>query len=330
VTDVLPATPSFLSTPDDDYEIADESLSDGRDWDSSTILRELQHHLAQGLIHTYEVGRRLLWTKRQLGHGAFQVWCEENLDIGRFTRQRCMQVAVFFCRHPGLLRQLGSTSVKKVLALQSLPQADLEALEAGGTLAGGLSAVEAAQLPYVELKKIVEDLRGERDKLIADNQRLQSDLSEEKIRVADATNPKKLAAENTDGKRLERLEKAYQEYRDAQLRLTLLQDELAQLIVDDREAMAQGSDKRVASPQLHQAVALVFPSMEHLGRHSHERWRTLVGEAVADAEYVEALRAANALGAPYSPDLVTALPGFDDSTVVSIGSGDRRPKAPRK
>lgn len=328
--DVVPTTTSFLATPDDDYEIVDERLSDGRDWDSSTILRELQHHLAQGLIHTYEVGRRLLWTKRQLGHGAFQEWCEEHLDLAASARRRCMQVAVFFCRHPGLLRQLQDTSVKKILALQSLPKADLEALEAGGTLAGGLSAVEAAQLPYVELKKLVDGLCEERDRLISDNQRLQVDLSEEKIRVADATNPKKLAADNSDGKRLERAEKAYQEYRQALLRLDLLAEELAPLIADDREAIARGDSRRVASPELHQATSMIFASVGTLGRHSHERWRQLVGEAAAGAEYAEALHEANGLGAPYAPELRTVLPSFDEGEVVSIGSGSPRPKAPRK
>ena len=67
--------------PVDALDIALEyrHLSDGRIWDDHLVATEIYSYFQQGVRCAYEIGRRLLWAKAVLPHGAFSAWGQEHL-----------------------------------------------------------------------------------------------------------------------------------------------------------------------------------------------------------------------------------------------------------
>lgn len=186
-----PSTPLTI-VPPHETEVLDpidtalrlEPYSDGRIWESATVLTEILAHTESMLRSSYEVGRRLLWTKEILGHGAFMTWCEANLPFSIRTVQNYMRIARFFVDHPGALRQLAKAGVKKTLLLTTLPSADIDDLLAGGQIADA-DIEDLADVPYLELKKAVEKLRKEKDALEEKTASLEGDLERTRSVIAD-------------------------------------------------------------------------------------------------------------------------------------------------
>ncbi len=135
-----------------------EPYSDGRIWEEHVVLAEIICH-TETIIHSaYEIGRRLIWTKEVVGHGRFGDWCSDHLPFSERTIRDYMRVADFLAKHPALLKPLGRAGLKKTLLLTSLPQEVLEEMVGDGHMAE-VPVEMLGDVPYVELKKTVEQLK---------------------------------------------------------------------------------------------------------------------------------------------------------------------------
>lgn len=136
-----------------------EPYSDGRIWEEHVVLAEIICH-TETIIHSaYEIGRRLIWTKEVLGHGRFSSWCSDHLPFSERTIQNYMRVGEFLTNHPRLLKPLAKAGLKKTLLLTSLPTELLEEMVGDGHMAE-VPVEMLGDVPYIELKKSVEDLKS--------------------------------------------------------------------------------------------------------------------------------------------------------------------------
>ena len=136
--------------------IYDERLlpwSDGRIWSEATVVREIHLH-TETIIHSaYEIGRRLIWTREVLGHGAFGPWCAKTLPMFSVrTLQNYMAVAEFLTRHPKLTEPLAKAGLKKALLLTQVPEEQLDEMLQNGHMAE-VPVDQLGELSYVELKQ---------------------------------------------------------------------------------------------------------------------------------------------------------------------------------
>lgn len=319
MSDILP--PSLANTdPDDDAGIPTEALSRGREWSEALVLSEIRSYIAQSVLCAYEAGRRLLWARRELGP-RFEAWAEESVPASRMTRWRMMQLGAFFTRHPKLLGQLEGTSVKKVLLLASLPEEDVRAM-ADGVAVSGVTLADVATVPYATLKKQVDTATAAKTKAEERLVGLEKKTSEYADRIATLTGPVRPPEEAERRRELGRVE--------AELRLAFAQfhqvvDHLAVLHRDDLEAEAVGSRDRHLSAELTQDLLLAVEGAEVLGAHAKQKYRKLVGEMTADAEYADIVARVNGLPGDHGPLGATVLPFVDDGppTSPSRRSGPR-------
>jgi hypothetical protein len=322
-TEILPPATLAGTDPDDDDDIPEESLSDGRDWSQNLVVTEINQFQAQALVCAFEIGKRLLWTKRARGHGTFEEWADKHLSISRCARARFCQYAVFFIRHPKLFHQLQGTAVKRVLLLTALPEEDLRALSDGFAISG-ISVADVANLPYVELKKMLDRRERDLQDVRADNEAKTEKLNDFAGRIADLTAPRRPVGDET---RRRDLQTAMEELRVAFLRLHNVVDGLAALRRDDLENEANGEPSRHLSTETAMELVVAVEGAEVLGVHLREKYRHIVGEAVADADYVEALRRAQQLPEHVQPMEATVLPFVSDE--VPRGNGGRMPPRPQ-
>ena len=322
--EVLPVIPTLAHTdPDDDADVPTTTLADGRDWAQDLVVSEIASFQAQALICAFEIGKRLLWAKRELGHGRFEGWAEESLAMSGKTRRRFCQYALFFLRHPKLYGQLEGAPVKKILLLTSLPDGDIEAMSEGVSTAG-VSMSDVATLPYVELKKRLEKQDREVVRLAAEVEAKTEKVNEYSGRIADLTAPKKPAGDDS----LRRdLQTVVDGLRMAYLRFHVVVDRLTELRRDDLESAATGGGAAQLSPELALDLVLAVEGAEAMGVHAKEKYRLLVGEAQADADYVQAVARARGLPANVTVIDATVLPfAGDDESPTPINQGRMAPR----
>ena len=124
--------------------------SDGRLWDETTAEAEIRYWRCVGVRAMYEIGRRLVWAKKQLGHGAFSDFLEK-MEINERNARYQMEIARFFVQHPRALRNWGELDMRRTL---ELAQADPEVIEAAldtGSL-GDVPLDKTGRIPFPELK----------------------------------------------------------------------------------------------------------------------------------------------------------------------------------
>ncbi len=158
--------PTDLAATLDDATARAASLrpySDGRAWNHELVVREIAMHAEQIVVSGYEIGRRLTWTKAELGHGRFEAWLGEHMPFSLPTARRYMQIADYLVENPRLLEPMAKAGLKKALLLTTLAPDQVEALlgDQGGMPEAEVEGID--KVPYHELRREVEKLRVERD-----------------------------------------------------------------------------------------------------------------------------------------------------------------------
>lgn len=303
---VTPSAPS-TATVATEVEVLDpdalalklEPYSDGRLWDSATVVTEILAHTENMLRSAYEVGRRLLWTKEILSHGQFEGWCEAHLPFSKRTVENYMRIGRFFVDHPGALRQLAKAGVKKTLLLTTLPEDDLEELLAGGQIADA-DLTDLADVPYLELKREVTRLREAKAELETKAARAESDLAE--TRAA-------LGAQTVEFTRIEQYARKVHTERWAEF------GGLMDRLVGDIHRLG-GQWDEIQPADRAQLIGMIEAMRYHVA-HADAVLRSRIGEEVWGADYAEALQGAAAVGRPIPEDHQVLY--FDDARTPSNG-----------
>lgn len=287
----LPLAPAAPATPVD-AEVLDptelglrlQPYSDGRLWEEHVVLAEIHVH-AETIIHSaYQIGRRLIWTKEVLGHGAFGSWCEANLPFSDRTIRNYMRVATFLVDHPRLLQPLARAGLKKTLLLTSLP-AELAQLVDDNGLVGEVPVEDLGDVPYVTLRKQVEQLRAEKLELEEHVVRTEADLRASRDAVADQTIAQSRIEEHAD----EILRTGWATFESA---ISTLSGQWA-LLVSRWDDLSPAQRARL--------VGLAESVATH-ARYEADALRHQVGEDSHSAALAEALSWADRLGHPIPDD----------------------------
>lgn len=171
------------------------ALSDGRFWNEELVVREILGHTEAIIVSAYEIGRRLLWAKEEVGHGRFEDWCADTLPFNLRTAQRYMQVAEFLVDNPKLLKPAAKAGLKKTLLLTTLAPDQLEELMSGG-LVGEASIEDLDKVPYAKLQRDVRALRHTTERTEAELAARESELSKTKEAVAELSGALDVDAED--------------------------------------------------------------------------------------------------------------------------------------
>lgn len=161
--------------------------SDGRIWNEELVVREIHHYEETIIVSAYELGRRLIWTKKHLGHGRFEDFCAKRLpQYSKPTLWRYMQVAEFLVQHPALMKPAAAAGLKKTLLLTTLSPDQVERVIGDGLV--GEAPIEGLdKIPYVELKKEVEKLKAAKGTLEESLAKREVELEKAKVAIADAS-----------------------------------------------------------------------------------------------------------------------------------------------
>ncbi len=153
-----------------------EPYSDGRDWDEKLVLTEIYFHVERMMTSVYEVGRRLVWAKKVLGHGRFEEWCDKHVPFSKRKTRQYMQVAAWLVPHQKMLKPAARLGVKKLVELTRLPpELETELAETGEL--GGVSVDEMADMTYTELKRHLDAERSVREKAEDEVSRLERQVA---------------------------------------------------------------------------------------------------------------------------------------------------------
>lgn len=189
MTQPCPDTTDLAAAIDDAgaRAMALKPYSDGRAWNHDLVVREIALHAEQIVISGYEIGRRLVWTKEELGHGRFEAWLVESMPFTMRTAQRYMQIAEYLVDNPKLLEPMARAGLKKALLLTTLAPDQVEALlgDQGGMPEAEIEGID--KVPYHELRKEVEKLRVERDMDRGTLKQKDEQLLRAKAEIADLT-----------------------------------------------------------------------------------------------------------------------------------------------
>lgn len=177
--------------------------SDGREWDERTVVREILHYAETIIVSAYEIGRRLVWAKKVIGHGGFADWCAANVRISLRSAQEYMQVAEFLTENPRLLKPCGSLGLKKTLLLTTLAPDQVERLlgERGGMPETDIEGLD--EVPYYELKRQVDSLKKTADKATGDLRAKEELLSQRNEELLNATSLSRMPGDAMVMKRLD-------------------------------------------------------------------------------------------------------------------------------
>lgn len=125
--------------------------SDGRDWDDGLVVREILQFGERLILDTYELGRRLIWAKKVIGHTKWSAWCEQNLPWGHSQIKNYMQVSAWLQPHKKLLGPAAKLGVKKLVELTRIPPELERELADEGTV-NGKTLDELADMPYPQMR----------------------------------------------------------------------------------------------------------------------------------------------------------------------------------
>lgn len=161
-----PIDPDAIVAPSTDPTNVDDLdlhvLSGGQVFDADAVAMEIAHYGRIAMQAVFEIGKRLLWAKRELGHGQFEVWCGDSLPFTQRTARNYMRASRVLLNHPRLLESAERAGLKKTLALVThINQVADEhgrdmvdaALAEGHIPESPLVVDELEHLPYLELKK---------------------------------------------------------------------------------------------------------------------------------------------------------------------------------
>lgn len=219
--------PTDLAATLDDATARAASLrpySDGRAWNHELVVREIAMHAEQIVVSGYEIGRRLTWTKAELGHGRFQAWCGEHLPFSARTIRNYMQIADYLVENPRLLEPMAKAGLKKALLLTTLAPDQVETLlgDQGGMPEAEIEGID--KVPYHELRREVEKLRVERDMDRGTLKTRDEQLVKAKAEIADLTG---LSRRPEEAAVLDKIQKLHEKVDQVFAEVNLLVDAVA-------------------------------------------------------------------------------------------------------
>lgn len=136
-----------------------QPFSEGREFSLPVATREIYMLSQMNVASAIEIGRRLIWAKSSMEHGAFGDWVKEELPFSPVTAWRYMKIADKFKSFT-----VKDLSLKKIYALAELPDSELKQLEEEGQL-GDIMADELDKMTATELRRRLRRRNDERDKL---------------------------------------------------------------------------------------------------------------------------------------------------------------------
>ena len=156
--------------------------SDGRDWDEALVIREILQFGERLILDTYELGRRLIWAKKVIGHTKWGAWREQNLPWNQRQITNYMQVAAWLRPHQKLLKPAAKLGIKKLVELTRIPPELEQELADEGTV-NGKTLDELAEMPYPEMRTHLKAEKKARAVAedAADHNRLRAEKAEQRL-----------------------------------------------------------------------------------------------------------------------------------------------------
>lgn len=301
--EVVDVPAEFYTDPRDAEMMA---LSDGRHWSPDIVVREILHHTEQMVISAFEIGRRLLWTKRVMDNRQFTAWCDKSLPFSGATCRRYMQCATFLLGHPELRQPLARAGLKKTLLLTTLPDDQLRELTESSTIAE-IPLSELGDIPYMELKRALLKSDGRAEELEKERDALERKLQKANARLAE------YAQELTSDEKeiLGFIKKHHGEMETAILGRALFWDGIARSFEQ-------------LSPQLRAEAVAYWEGLETLFAHERLRFKMLCGEEGWSHTYSDLMARMERLTVLHEVPDGRRMPFYDehDDTIPFPGSSD--------
>ena len=112
--------------------------TDGKPFSLERSTRRIRSHIDTIDVAIFKIGKELLWVKKELPHGEFTQWLENEMKFPKRRAQECMQIArwVIESKSPharAFLRRIaGKSKTKMLMAVANTTEQDVdEAMETG-------------------------------------------------------------------------------------------------------------------------------------------------------------------------------------------------------
>lgn len=169
-----------------------DTYLEGDTFDLPRINAECKGLLANVMLNTIQLGRRLCAVKAVLGHGPFMEWLanESGLPMDQRNANRYMAIGQAVTERPELAR-LGTMGVSKACLLLSMPEEQVEEMASKGTVNGQpLDELEAMTRKELLLKlrtmrKQLTETKQDREATVEELHHTRVELHEAKAALGD-------------------------------------------------------------------------------------------------------------------------------------------------